>query len=45
MEGPIREEIFELNLKKQLLKKFMQGEGYEEKDINEAVTGEKQRQA
>ena len=42
-EGPVREEIFEDNIKLKNLKNFMKKEGYEAKDIDQAIKDEKQR--
>lgn len=40
-EGPIREEVFEERIKYKNLKCLMRTEGYEEKEIAEAIDGEK----
>lgn len=40
-EGPIREEVFEIKAQFKNLKKLMEDEGYDEKDIIEALKQEK----
>eukprot|EP00347_Sterkiella_histriomuscorum_P005910 403354803 len=43
-EGPIREEVFEANIQLKNIKEFMSKEGYDPKDIQEALKKEKDRQ-
>lgn len=42
-EGPVREEVFEIKAQYKNLKSLMEDEGYNEKDINEALNEEKKR--
>lgn len=44
-EGPIREQVFEAKAVLQNLKSLMQSEGYDNKQIEEALKKEKERQA
>ena len=44
-EGPIREQVFELKAEFKNLKGLMNEEGYDDKDMHQAIQGEKARQA
>jgi len=44
-EGPVREEVFEERIKYENMKDLMKKEGYEEKDIADALNTEKGRQS